>query len=77
MKSLDHRLIISFIDPFETMIELFCSIRDGKFASVKEHLVSYIEDVIKSEDLKLKIHQDEKFHKKLLAFYSAALDLIK
>lgn len=77
MQLTDYKLVITFLEHCEALIEAACNARDGKFDASKDQLMVYLENKIKEEDAKNKLYQDDVLCKKLKTFYAAASDLIK
>jgi hypothetical protein len=77
MKLNDHQLIVSFLQPIRSLAELTCDVKDGKFDVCKEQLIACLNDEIKEENVRFKLYQDEALQKKLIAFYTACIDLLK
>jgi hypothetical protein len=73
----DYKQLVSVLETHEAMVNHFCSARDGKLDAIKASVVSHLEEAIATEDLRVKLTQDEKMKDKLIAWHKATLELIK
>lgn len=77
MQLIDYKLVITFLEHCEALVEAACDVKDRKFDASKEQLVAYLENKIKEEDAKNKLYRDDALCNKLKTFYTATMDLIK